>query len=428
MPTLLDEKIPTPPTSPSVATPLGAGLHGRVTGVRHIGARAGLIAGGGLAAIVAAIFYGIGANGSHHAAPAAVVPQAITTTAPSIDQIPGALSTPMPVALRKNPQPALAAPIVLHAVPPPDSAPAAAAAVPLSAQAQNALTTVPAIAPMTSAAAAAATAPQPSPAEVARQQAAQQRLAAQQQAAQVALAARRSTIIVPMGTIAQPPNAAPAAPPSPAAPTVLTANASSSRYALLAGSVIPATLVSGINSDLPGTIVAQVSQAVYDSKSEHELLIPAGSKLIGQFDSNVVAGQSRVMVAWSRLIFPDSSSIDLGNLSAADAAGYAGITGDVDTHVHNSFLKTALTSLITLGSALVQPRVIELGTGAATVVAMPNTTAQMAVQGAGQAAQTLTTSNQSGTPRPTISVQPGTNFTVLVSHDLAFSGPYASSR
>lgn len=85
-------------------------------------------------------------------------------------------------------------------------------------------------------------------------------------------------------------------------------------------------MLSGINSDLPGQLIGQVAQNVYDSATGQHLLLPQGSRMIGMYDSRVVAGQSRVLVAWNRIVFPDGSAITLGSMPGTDMAGYSGFS------------------------------------------------------------------------------------------------------
>jgi type IV secretion system protein VirB10 len=101
---------------------------------------------------------------------------------------------------------------------------------------------------------------------------------------------------------------------------------------LQAGSVIPAALLTGIRSDLPGLVTAQVTENVYDSPTGAILLIPQGARLIGAYNSQIAFGQSRVQLVWTRLIMPDGASILLDNQPAADPAGYAGLHDRVDNH------------------------------------------------------------------------------------------------
>jgi len=113
-----------------------------------------------------------------------------------------------------------------------------------------------------------------------------------------------------------------------------------SKYTVLAGWVIPATLISGINSDLPGQIIAQVSQSVYDSATGRYLLIPQGSRLVGQFAGGVLFGQERVLIAWQRIIFPDGRNLDIGEMAGTDSAGTdsAGYSGFQDKNFGKIFL------------------------------------------------------------------------------------------
>lgn len=108
--------------------------------------------------------------------------------------------------------------------------------------------------------------------------------------------------------------------------------APASPYLLQAGAVIPAALITGIRSDLPGQIIAQVTQHVYDSPSGRYLLIPQGSRIIGQYSNDVSFGQRRVLLVWNRLIFPNGTSITLDRLPGADAQGFAGLEDGVDYH------------------------------------------------------------------------------------------------
>jgi type IV secretion system protein VirB10 len=118
-----------------------------------------------------------------------------------------------------------------------------------------------------------------------------------------------------------------------------------SPYVVQAGSIIPAALITGIRSDLPGQITAQVTQNVYDSPTGKILLIPQGSRLIGEYDSDVSAGQNRVLLAWDRLILPGGRSILLDRQPGADAAGMAGLQDRTNYHWGN-MLKAALVSTL----------------------------------------------------------------------------------
>ncbi|RVD30172.1 MULTISPECIES: TrbI/VirB10 family protein [unclassified Mesorhizobium] len=123
-----------------------------------------------------------------------------------------------------------------------------------------------------------------------------------------------------------------------------------SPYVLQAGAVIPAALVTGIRSDLPGQITAQVTQNVYDSPTGRSLLIPQGTRVIGQYDSGVGFGQKRVLLVWNRLIFPDGRSIVLERQPGADGQGYAGLEDGVDYHWRELFKAAALSTILSVGA------------------------------------------------------------------------------
>lgn len=125
-----------------------------------------------------------------------------------------------------------------------------------------------------------------------------------------------------------------------------------SPYVVQAGSVIPAALVTGLRSDLPGQITGQVTANVYDSPTGCHLLIPQGSKLIGTYDSKVAYGQNRVLLAWTRLILTDGRSIVLERQPGADAEGYAGLEDGVDHHWGRIASATLLSTLLGVGTEL----------------------------------------------------------------------------
>ncbi|MBZ9992801.1 TrbI/VirB10 family protein [Mesorhizobium sp. BH1-1-4] len=123
-----------------------------------------------------------------------------------------------------------------------------------------------------------------------------------------------------------------------------------SPYVLQAGAVIPAALITGIQSDLPGQISAQVTENVYDSPTGRSLLIPQGTRVIGQYDNRIGSGQRRVLLVWNRLIFPDGHSIVLERQPGADAQGYAGLEDGVDYHWGELFKAAALSTVLSVGA------------------------------------------------------------------------------
>jgi type IV secretion system protein VirB10 len=119
-----------------------------------------------------------------------------------------------------------------------------------------------------------------------------------------------------------------------------------------AGAVVPAALVTGLRSDLPGQITAQVTSNVYDSPTGRFLLIPQGARLIGEYDSRVAFGQSRVLLAWTRLILPNGRSIVLERQPGADEAGYAGLEDGVNNHWGRLFMAAGLATVLNIGVEL----------------------------------------------------------------------------
>ncbi len=126
--------------------------------------------------------------------------------------------------------------------------------------------------------------------------------------------------------------------------------APASPYVVQAGAIIPAALITGIHSDLPGRITAQVTQDVYDSPTGNFLLIPQGARLIGQYDSQIPFGQSRVLLVWTRLIMPNGKSIVLDRLQGIDTAGYSGLQDGVDNHWGGLFSAAMLSTLLSVGA------------------------------------------------------------------------------
>ncbi len=193
-----------------------------------------------------------------------------------------------------------------------------------------------------------------------------------------------------------------------------------SPYELHAGSIIPATLLTGINADLPGTIVGQVRDDVFDSVTGTYLLIPRGTKLVGTYDSRIVQGQRRVLVAWTRLLYPDGSSLDIGGMSGTDPSGYAGFAANVDEHLNKAFNSALLLSIIGAGAQLSQPQ------QSSSIYAAPSigqTIAGAVGQQIGNTSIRLT-QRQLQMP-PTLEVPPGYEFDVLVDRDIVLAAPYA---
>ena len=195
-----------------------------------------------------------------------------------------------------------------------------------------------------------------------------------------------------------------------------------SPYELRAGFIIPATLISGINSDLPGQIVAQVSQDVYDTTTGKFRLVPQGSRLIGAYSSNVAYGQSRVLVAWQRIVFPDGKALDIGSMPGGDGAGYAGFNDQVDNHYARIFGSALLMSGVIAGAAFSQNR--NAVTGTVTAPTAGSALSEALGQQLGQATAQMISKNLN--IAPTLAIRPGFRFNVIVVKDLTFTKPYAS--
>ncbi len=178
----------------------------------------------------------------------------------------------------------------------------------------------------------------------------------------------------------------------------------------MAGTVIPAALLTAINSDLPGQVVASVTAPVYDTATGQRLLIPQGSRLLGQYDSHVEFGQRRVLMAWTRLILPDTSSIVLDRVPATDAAGNSGLEDEVDWHWKRLLAGAALSTLIGVGSELAAP---DRGSGTNGPVIAFRESAQDTIN---QVGQELTRRNLN--VQPTLAIRPGFPVRVLVNKDL----------
>jgi type IV secretion system protein TrbI len=186
-----------------------------------------------------------------------------------------------------------------------------------------------------------------------------------------------------------------------------------SRYIVQAGSIIPAALVTGIRSDLPGEITAQVTEAVYDTPTGKYLLIPQGARLIGKYDSQVAFGQSRVLLVWDRVIMPSGESIVLERQEGADAQGFAGLEDDIDYHWWELAKAAALSTLLGIGS--------DLGTSGSTDSDLVRALRQGAQDSFSNTGQQLV--RRELNVQPTLTIRPGFPVRVIVNRDLMLA-PY----
>ena len=188
--------------------------------------------------------------------------------------------------------------------------------------------------------------------------------------------------------------------------------APASPYTLQAGAVIAAAMMTGLRSDLPGQIAAQVTENIYDGPTGRTLLIPQGSRLVGQYDAQVSFGQSRALLVWTRLILPNGRSIVLDRQPGADPEGYAGLHDRVDSHWGQLFRAAVLSTLLSVGS--------EVGTSS-----NENDLTQALRRGASDSiSQTgRQVVGRSLDIQPTITVRPGLPVRVIVTRDLILE-PY----
>jgi len=197
-----------------------------------------------------------------------------------------------------------------------------------------------------------------------------------------------------------------------------------SPFEIQAGSVIHAELVTGINSDLPGEVTAQVTGNLYDSVNERFLLIPQGSRLVGKYDSKVSVGQTRVLMAWERIIFPDGRSIDLSGMEGVDLEGYAGFHDLVDNHYLKIFGNAILMSLVMAGAQMSQPGG---GYGIGGMNSFSNPSMGQAAMGSVGQNMSQTMEQYLGNTmniQPTLKIRPGYRFDITVTKDMVFPGPY----
>ncbi|WP_072224499.1 TrbI/VirB10 family protein [Campylobacter coli] len=184
-----------------------------------------------------------------------------------------------------------------------------------------------------------------------------------------------------------------------------------SPYEIKAGWNIPAILITGVNSDLPGQILAQVTQNVYDTSTGKYLLIPQGTKVVGAYSSNVIYGQSRLLVAWNKLIFPNGDTLNLDSMQGASQDGYTGFEDEVDNHYFRIFGSAFLLSSISAGIALSD----NSDTNSEKETASDKAIAQ-AIQQMGQVASEMIRKNMNISP--TLKIRPGYKFNIFVTKDI----------
>jgi type IV secretion system protein TrbI len=181
-------------------------------------------------------------------------------------------------------------------------------------------------------------------------------------------------------------------------------------------------LITEINSDLPGTVVAQLDRDVYDSRTGRTVLIPKGTRLIGRYDSHLSVGQRRLLVTWGRLVFPDGRELVLPDLAAIDEHGAAGLSDVTDSHLGRVFSTALLLSTVGAGAQLSQPA---NGNALTTPSAGQVAAGAFGQQMSGTALDVL---RRNADVPPTITARAGLPFDLLLARDLVLSAPYVDSR
>ena len=194
-----------------------------------------------------------------------------------------------------------------------------------------------------------------------------------------------------------------------------------SPYQLMAGTLLSAAMVTGLNSDLPGECIATITEPVYDTVTGRTLLIPQGSRLLGQYDSQVTYGQSRILLVWNRIVMPNGASIVLDRLPATDTQGYAGLQDRVDNHWGKLLAGAALSTLLGVEAELGSQNDGLSGTGQQTIVVATSRSAEDSLN---QVGQQITRRNLN--VQPTLTVRPGFPVRVIVNKDLMLR-PYATA-
>lgn len=191
-------------------------------------------------------------------------------------------------------------------------------------------------------------------------------------------------------------------------------------YELKAGTVIPGIMVTGINSDLPGSVMAQVSENVWDTSTGRNVLIPKGTCILGVYDSRVTFGQRRVLLVWNRLIFPNGTTLDIAGSSGVDQGGYSGLPCKVDEHWWTMIKSELLASIFVAGAEVVYD---DVSWGSDNNSKSPRDAAAESAAGAILDMGTKSTSRASDI-QPTITIRPGKRMGIIVQRDVVFPFPY----
>jgi type IV secretion system protein VirB10 len=192
-----------------------------------------------------------------------------------------------------------------------------------------------------------------------------------------------------------------------------------SPYELKSGTVIPAVMLTGINSDLPGFITAQVTEAVHDSATGRYPLVPKGSRIVGVYDSEIAYAQNRLLVAWNKIVFPNGATLQINGMPGVDGIGQAGIEDKVNNHYWRIFGAAVLASLFSVGYELTQDRNNAQDDDVTDTVSEV-VGQQIALLGVQMARKGMNI-------QPTIEIRPGSIIQVMVTKDMVFPGQYTAN-
>ena len=203
-----------------------------------------------------------------------------------------------------------------------------------------------------------------------------------------------------------------------------------SPYEIKQGTIIPGVMITGINSDLPGRIVGQVSQNVYDTSSGAHMLIPQGTRIFGRYDSSITYGQNRVLIVWTRLIFPDGTALNIANMAGSDQAGQSGLNDKTNRHLVSMYGQAILLSAIgggidSLTAGIADDQTINPLTGQPNVLTRDQRVEQAIREEFGDNLNRVTSKvlDRGLDRQPTITIRPGKPFVILVDQDIVVE-PY----
>ncbi|MDR1483040.1 MAG: TrbI/VirB10 family protein [Synergistaceae bacterium] len=190
-------------------------------------------------------------------------------------------------------------------------------------------------------------------------------------------------------------------------------------YELKAGTIIPGLLITGINSDLPGNVLGQVSENVWDTATGRHVLIPKGTRILGVYDSEVSYGQRRVLLVWNRLVFPNGTTLDIAGSPGIDQAGYSGLSGRVNEHWGTMFKSALIASMFVAGAEIVYD-------GDSNANSENKRPRDVAAESLASSILNMGTKimNKASDIQPTISIRPGKKMGIFVQKDVVFPFPY----